>query len=291
MSQYKCIECNLNTQEMFMLSVRNISTRTLNLLISPCIENRVVVNFWSPGYKIKEILKDRDGKEKQIQRLYPTTTTEAALSYLIKKYGQDAYLTYKDDIHPGHCSIATKKQYLSVGTRDQLQNVGVTTRHPLVYTKDFTKEVLAFERFPEKRLDFYTLNAEEINKIIEILENENNVYSLLGDRLFGFVGGESCATISHRCLRAGGFDELLSFYRSTISYQEILTPARLIDHTEIAQGQEILTYKKIIEPFNSEFQEKSSKLKGELENEINLLKTQQMLVGSVEIEKNRGPRP
>lgn len=272
-----------------MVYIRNISIRTFNLLISPCIENRVVVNFWSPGYKIKEIIKDINGKEKQIQRFYPTTTTEAALSYLMKKYGQDAYLTYKDDIHPGHCSIATKKQYLSVGTRDQLSNLGVTTRHPLIYTKDFTKEVLAFERFPEKRLDFYTLNAEEINKTIEILENENTVYSLLGDRPFGLVGGESCATISHRCLKAGGFDELLSFYRSTISYQEILTPARLIDHTEIAQAQEILTYKKIVEPFNIEFQEKSSKLKGELENEINLLKTQH--VGSVEIEINSKPSP
>lgn len=271
--------------------VKSMSTKISKLLTVPRVENRVAVNFWSPGYKIKEIIKDRDGKEKKISRFYPTTTTEAALSYLMRKYGGDAYLTYKDDIHPGHCSIETRKKYLSAGTRDELESIGMTTSHPLVYTKDFITDVLSFERFPEKRFDFYTLNIEEVNKIIKILENENNVYSLLGDRLFGLVGGESCATITHRCLRAGGLDELLNVYRSTISYQEILTPARLIDHVEIAQEQEILTNKKIIKPFKDEFHEKSMKLKSELENEINIFKAQQELVNTMEAGQGKKPKP
>jgi hypothetical protein len=270
---------------------RSISSKVPKLLTVPRIENRVAVNFWSPGYKIKEIIKDKDGKEKQTSRFYPTTTTEAALSYLMKRYGGEAYIMYKDDIHPGHCSIETRKKYLSAGTRDGLERIGMTTNHPIAYTKDFITEVLSFERFPEKRFDFYTLNIEEVNKIIEILENENNVYSLLGDRPFGFVGGESCATITHRCLRAGGLDELLNVYRSTISYQEILTPARLIDHVEIAQEQEILTNKKIIKPFKDEFHEKSMKLKSELENEINTFKAQQELVTTMEAVQEKKPNP
>ena len=151
---YAIIQSELNGEVEFMLSIRSMSTKMSNLLIAPHVENRVVVNFWSPGYKIKETVKDKDGKERKIQRFYPTTTTETALSYLIKRYGQDAYLTYKDDIHPGHCSIATKKQYLSVGTSDELENIGITTHHKLIYTKYFTKEVLAFKRFPRKKIGF-----------------------------------------------------------------------------------------------------------------------------------------
>ena len=67
-----------------MLSIRSMSTKASNLLIAPHVENRVVVNFWSPGYKIKETVKDRDGKERKIQRFYPTTTTEADLHLIFR---------------------------------------------------------------------------------------------------------------------------------------------------------------------------------------------------------------
>ncbi len=271
--------------------LRHVSTKATSLLVSPRMENRVVVNFWSPGYKFKEIFKNEHGKDRQRRRFYPTSTTEAALSFLLKKRGSDAYLDYKDDIHPGHCSIATKKHYLSIGTRNELETIGMTTQHRLVYAKDFTREVLAFERFPERRIDFYSLDTEAIDKLIVALKDKNNIYSLFGDRFFGLVDGESCATISHRCLKAGGLDELLNFYRSTISYQEILTPARLIAHAEIAQEQEILTNSKIVSAFNLEFQENSKKLKHKLEEEIQTLEVQKTLASAAETEQERGPRP
>ena len=184
-----------------------------SLLKSANKDNMVVLNIWQPGYKILQTVKNNDGSDREIKIFWPTSTTEAALSFLIKKYGSEQYLQFKDDIHPGHCSIQTEKGYLSIGTNEEFDNIGVFTQHKITYTDSFIKDVLAFNRFPEQRFDFYTLNVEEINKMIEFLiKSPQILYSLIGDRLI-LTEGESCATASYRCLQAGGINELLDPYR------------------------------------------------------------------------------
>lgn len=256
---------------MSYVPVRGISKAVSNLLRPASKDSRTILNFWKPGYKIEQTVKTKSGQEKRVKIFTPTSTTEAALSFLIKYYGSDQYLKFKDDVHPGHCSIEThgkqKKQYLSIGTSEEFDAIGFTTHHELIYTDNFIKDVLAFKRFPDKRFDFYTLNAMEINELIEIFKKEKNVYSLLGDRLFGFTEGESCATFSYRCLKRGGIDELLTPYRSAISSQIILTPALLADYAELARTQES-SVNKSHGHFYEEFQEESEALKGKLQELI-----------------------
>ncbi len=84
---------------------RSISTTARSILKPASKDNLTVLNFWQPGYKIKKIIKTKENKEKEVKVFVPTSTPEAALSYLVQKYGSDQYLKFKDDVHPGHCSI------------------------------------------------------------------------------------------------------------------------------------------------------------------------------------------
>jgi len=138
------------------------------------IQNRVVLNFWSPGFTIKELTVCSDGKERLIKNFFSTSTQEAALIYLIKKYGSNNYLKFKDDVHPGHCSVHTKKgQYLSIGTNEGLENLSITSKHEIIYGESFEADMIGMKRFPEKRLDFYTLNIDKINESIEMLKQKD----------------------------------------------------------------------------------------------------------------------
>ena len=86
-----------------------------------------------------------------------------------KKYGSNNYLKFKDDVHPGHCSVHTKKgQYLSIGTNEGLENLSITSKHEIIYGESFEADMIGMKRFPEKRLDFYTLNIDKINESIDL---------------------------------------------------------------------------------------------------------------------------
>jgi hypothetical protein len=249
---------------------RSISTTARSVLKPASMDNITVLNFWQPGYTVKKIIKTKENKEVEAKVFVPTSTPEAALSFLLKQYGANEYLKFKDNIHPGHCAIQTKGngagQYLSIGTNDEFNEIGVCTHHELNYSADFEEDVLAFRRFPEKRFSFFTLDANRINKMIDFFKEESRIYSMLGDRFFGLTEGESCATISHRCLKDGGIDELLSPFRSMTSSQTILTPSLLATYADIARSQEFATNNLTL--LLNEFEAQSQKSKEDLEKLI-----------------------
>ncbi len=178
---------------------------------------------------------------------------------------------------------------LTVGTWDPLDSIGAGTHHELVHTDSFVEDVLAFQRFPELRLDFYTLNAILIEQAIKKFKDSEQLYSLLGDR-FNFSEGESCATASHLCLRAGGMDELLRSHHQVISRQTILTPALLTDFATTARNKEFSISEKSVlfaESFVKETQELMEKLRPELER---LLQISQQ-IHAAEEDKPDAPKP
>ena len=153
---------------------RNISTSRREILTVAEITNRVVLNFWSPGYTIKESTICADGKERLVKNFFSTSTMEAAISCLIKKYGSNNYLKFKEDIHPGHCSVHTKTgNYLSVGPNATLENIRINSQHEIMHIDNFETDVIGMGRFPNKRLDFYTLNIAKIDKLISSM----NIFS------------------------------------------------------------------------------------------------------------------
>lgn len=255
---------------MTLIPSRGIFNAIKSTLLRPAsLANRTVLNFWSPGYKIEKIITSKDGQKVKKKVFVPTSTTEAAIAFLSNQYSPENFAKLKGDIHPGHSSVETSKEYLSVGTLDPVDSIGTGTHHELVHTDSFVEDILAFQRFPELRLDFYTLNGLLIAQAIRQFKDSEKLYSLLGDRFnFSESEGESCATASHLCLRAGGLDELLRSHHQMISRQTILTPALLTDFTKIARNKEFSTSEKSIlfsESFVKETQDLMEKLNPELE--------------------------
>ncbi len=235
---------------------------TTSLLRPASRNNRVILNFWSPGYKITN-------PKTKVKEFIPTSTVEVAVSYLTKLYGPKEYLKFKDDVHPGHTALETKSSYLSVGTTDEIENIGVGTTHALVHTDSFTEDVLAFRRFPDKQFDFYVLNSSEIDKAIEQFKTSEKLYSLLGAR-FNFADGESCATANHLCLATGGIDELLRQDKRLIGRHSILTPALLAEYAEAARNKELtLSAKSVL--FSQEFIAEYAELSVELQKQLDML--------------------
>jgi len=250
---------------------RTIFSRAKGGLLKPAaLADRVVINFWKPGYSIVQTVRDATDKPRRVKTFVPTSTPEAAMSFLIKLYGSEKALRFKDDIHPGHVSIATTAHYLSVGTLEEVDSIGPSTHHELVYANDFVEEVLAFQRLPEHRFDFYTLNTPLINTAIDEFKTADKPYSLLGDRL-NLASGESCATATHRCLVAGGFEELLRLDQRRIGRQGILTPALLASFVQQAREEEINGSAAAVR-FSAQFVAESAELENQLQVEIDKLR-------------------
>ena len=275
---------------------RSITTRASSLLKVAEITNRVVLNFWSPGYTIKESIVCFDGKSRVVKNFFSTSTQQAASIYLIQKYGSDNYLKFKEDIHPGHCSVQTKSgNYLSIGTDEGLENIGITSQHEVVYGESFEQDVIAMKRFPEKRLDFYTLNIMKINELIETLRKPDSVlYSLLGSRpgiKLETENNESCATISYRCLAIGGLEELLPLWDRSISSRTVLTPSLLTDYAEIARLIETERHLNI-KDFQKEFETKSKILSEQFDEKIKIIKEKEApeTIGTSNYQ-NKGIKP
>lgn len=159
-----------------------------------------------------------------------------------------------------------------------LPPIGVSTNHELVHTDSFIEDVLSFQRFPELRLDLYTLDSTLIDRAIKQFKNSEQLYSLLGDR-FNLSAGESCATAAHLCLRAGGLDELLRPDQRVLSRNTILTPSLLFDFADKARKKEFSqapqNAKSILfaEKFRQETLELTEKLGPELEKLLKISQT------------------
>lgn len=243
--------------------------------------NRTIVNFWSPGYKIEKLITT-DGKKNKIKTFVPTSTFEAAVAFLKNQYGAKKYLQYKDDIHPGHVSLETRSNYLSVGTMDEIENIGLGTNHMLVHTDSFIEDVLAFRRYPESRLDLYKLNSLSIDEAIIQFKQSEKLYSIIGDRLGLVEEGESCATAAYLCLSAGFIEELLRPQQRLIGRHSVLTPALLAEYVALARKKEFRHSEKSV-LFSQEFEQESKLLAEQLKIQLDKLS---------EIEKNRNePTP
>jgi hypothetical protein len=191
-------------------------------------------------------------------------------------------------------SIQTKtknleERYLSIGTNDAFDEIGIYTHHNLTYSSDFKEDVFSFNRFPEKRFDFYTLNIEQVNELIDFFKKESHIYSMLGDR-FWLTEGESCATVSHRCLKEGGINELLTPFRDIVSSQSILSPSMLAACVDLAWNQEC-SINKNATPFYDEFKNKSQSLKHDLEKIIKKLKDAELSPENYEGNEKKSTKP
>lgn len=222
--------------------------------LHPKRENKVVLNYWSPGYK------DKQGK------FIPTSTGKAALVHLKNQYGAQEYLKFKKDAHPGHVSLMTSNQYLSVGTDDAINEVTFSSEHNLALSDSLREDTLAFGRFPELRLNLYTLDVSKVDSAIRQIIESQEIYSLLGKR-FGFAIGESCATSNYLCLVAGGIENLLSIQQQILSQNFILTPTSLKRYVHSARNEEKKSVKEVL-LFYKSFEEESASLKVKYEKEI-----------------------
>lgn len=274
--------------EAIMRNIRRFTTSLPKerVLRQAEVSNRVVVNFWSPGYTTEKLV-DFEGKKLATKVFHPTTTTEAAGAYFIKKYGRQSIAKYKDDIHPGHVSIeamptsnsSSKNDYLSFGTTDPLNEIGIDTHHTLVHTDSFREDVLGFERFPEMRIDFYTLSNIDLNQAIMLLKENEKFYSIIGKR-FGFAMGESCATGCYVCLQLAGMDSLLLPHQNFLSRTVILTPRLLIDYASTAKEQEKKVSKESIK-LSDDFKIESHQLSDKFKAEIEKLKLKRLTVDAL----------
>jgi hypothetical protein len=158
-----------------------------------------------------------------------------------------------------------------------------------VHTDSFVEDVLAFQRLPELRLDFYTLNAFLIEQAIRQFKYSEQLYSLLGDRFY-FSEGESCATASHLCLRAGGLDELLRSHQQVISRQTILTPALLTDFATTARNNELSVSGKSV-LFSENFVKETQELMDRLRPELERLSQISLQIHNPEEDKSDAPKP
>lgn len=264
---------------------RAISTRAAASGVSRSVSSheRVIVNFWSPGYKTVQS-QHHEGKKTMVKVFHPTSTVEAAMAYFGKKYGADAVAKYKHDIHPGHISIETVSSlaegrpaaagYLSFGTVESLDRISHNTHHTLSYTDSFREDVLAFERFPEGRIDFYTLDQPALQQAIQKFKETEQFYSILGKR-FGFAAGESCATGCYVVLQLGGMDKLLLPHQQYLSRKIVLTPSLCNDYVTAAKKQEGRLSKNTIK-LSEDFKVESSDLSREFQKQIDELRLKRL---------------
>ena len=227
-------------------------------LINPNSRNGVFLNFWSPGYSIIDKKIAPNGKEIIKKRFVPTTSFEAALTILNKKYGPEDFLKFKHDASPGHVSVAVSDEYLSVGPFvESLNEVGVHTQYKMHYAPHYASDILSFERAPEKTIDFYTLNSSDIREAIKEFKSSSTVYSLLGGRLYG-SDGESCATTCFIALEAGGIQELFPMHKGLMAKHGILTPRLLLTYSEEARIVEQERFPELAEISDEALQERKT---------------------------------
>ena len=232
-------------------------------------EGRTILNYWSPGYKKIESVSG-SGKELVRKNFVPTSTLEAAIAYVNTQYGPDGYTEHKQDIHPGHTSIEVgNKHYLSVGTNDAMSSISLSTSHDMVYTESLLEDILGFRRFPELRIDFYTLDFERIIEMMHEFKNSKQVYSLLGKR-FNFGEGESCATASFLCLDAGGIEQLLRPDEDILARRSVITPSMLADYAKKAKNREVIL-SPAVSVLSDEFYSESKLLASKVQSKIDHL--------------------
>jgi hypothetical protein len=106
-------------------------------------------------------------------------------------------------------------------------------------------------------IDFYTLEAKLVNKLIAELKNSEFAYSLLGRRVFKSES-ESCATASYICLEAGGIENLLRIDDRFLSKRGILTPYLLNYYAVRAQKQEQAIFPKSVELSKQSIEERTA---------------------------------
>lgn len=210
-------------------------SKSSSKLVNPNQKNGVFLNFWSPGYSVIDKKIAPSGREIIKKRFVPTTSFEAALTILNRKYGPEDFLKFKEDASPGHVSVVVSDEYLSVGPLVRsLDEVGIHTQHKMHYALNYESDILSFERAPEKTIDFYTLNSSDIREAIKEFKSSSTVYSLLGGRLYG-SDGESCATTCFIALEAGGIQELFPISQGLMAKHGILTPRLLQTYSEEAR--------------------------------------------------------
>lgn len=248
-------------------AARFISSAARSLAV-PSEANRVVLNYWSPGYKIYREANHSRGRGKR-KVFVPTSTFQVALAHLKQTYGEREYLKFKDDIHPGHISLETHKHYFSVGTMDEIDGIRLDTKHRLVYTDSLREEVLSFRRYPERRIDFYVLRAEDIDTSIPRFRESEIFYSLLGKR-FGFAEGESCTTAVYCLLEISGIEGLLLPHQHLIGRHSVLSPASLMGYLEDAKKEELSLFAKSA-VLTKSFSEQSDTLGLKMKEEIDRL--------------------
>ena len=113
-----------------------------------------MLNYWSPGYKLIEKRKTPNGAEYPWLVFRKSSTFEAALAHLTTEYGEE----FKKYAHPGHISIQTATNYLSVGPQDPLALVRLTTKHEINFKNNFAQECYGFDRVPDQIIDLHSLN-------------------------------------------------------------------------------------------------------------------------------------
>lgn len=94
---------------------------------------------------------------------------------------------------------------------------------------ELTDDLLAENRFPEKTIFLYTLNAEAINQEFERLKKNLQGWSLYGDNLLVNRGSaHSCASLAYQLVIAGGLYSLVTSAHSSM-HSSIVTPDLLLE--------------------------------------------------------------
>jgi hypothetical protein len=200
-------------------------------LVKPKDNNFVVLNYWSPGYSLVETRKTPNGSEYPWPVFRKCSTFEAALAYVT----QDE--EFNKNARPGHISLQTATQYLSVGPQDPIDTIRFTTKHKIYFQNVFEAECYAFNRVPEQIIDLHSLNEVEVNKMIQEVIKSKKFYSMLSKRLH-LTDAESFATAAFFCLQAGGLVELLGRNDQITSNLGALTLSRLVEYVAKAQMEE-----------------------------------------------------
>jgi hypothetical protein len=218
----------------------------LPITLTPAKGNFVAVYYWSPGYKVLVDGVSKDGKSFRKKIFQATTSLEAALAHLKSYYGSQEFLKFKGDAHPGHISMSTSQNYLSIGAEvATLTEVGFNTQHNAIFGESLQADCISFMRLPEKTIDLHSLKVSKINNHIKSLRNPNFKYNVLGGRFGTF--GDSCATSCYGALLKGGLSGFLRADQAYLSQLKVLTPRNFISYIEIAKLNEQGFFPSVVE--------------------------------------------
>jgi hypothetical protein len=273
----------------FRISANSNIGKAKNFIAKP--NNFVILNFWSPGYKT--LLKDEtdDGFEYERKVFVSTNTFKAAVAHFRYCDGEKDLFKSKYNVHPGHVSLITASEYLSIGPAEPLPSVGLRSRHEMSFTENFETDCNSFLRMPEEMIVLHSLDAIKVNDMIAELRASKKPYEAFGNRFRSSAeGGESCATSCYKCLQAGGLEELLRVDHKLSGRKTILTAVSMMLYVKTAQANELQFYPQL-KDFSKEYDPTSTDEILNIKRKIAETVEDQLEEEIREKRANVGPRP